>query len=322
MTEALEIFAVLCIAFTVFSVGVSLTLASAGRDGYEVAIIESRYIRRIYDTLIRPRPSGEPVMLPRSGRRRARRTLGRLLARASDRILFADRKGVAILAARTGTDDYLSAYFPPGSRARRYSAAARIPVYGKSLHRLRRAAGFGSGTASIAALTAAAVNAPSDPLKAIAPAGRRIPVRALLEMRDLLLRRGTRIDYESCLSSGSPDLVIMGLTIVGDFRISGAEEQVLAALSSPDAGVVRTAILTLALLRSPLSDTRIRESLARMPASERLSHYRLFVREGYSLSSLRPVLIFEKSVESGLDRAVSDTVQARKRSLARKTVSE
>ncbi len=322
MTEALEIFAVLCIAFTVFSVGVSLTLASGGHDGYEVAIIESRYIHRIYDTLIRPRPSGEPVMLPRSGRRRARRTLGRLLARASDRILFADPKGVAILAARTGVDDCLSARFPPGSRARRYSAAARIPLYGKSLHRVRRAASFGSGTASMAALTAAVANTISDPLGAIASAGRRIPVRDLLEMRDLLIRRGTRIDYEECLSSSSPNLVIMGLTIVGDFRISRAEESVLAAFSSTDAGVVRTAVLTLALLHSPLSDPRIREALARMPTEERLSHYRLFVREGYSLSSLRPVLTFEKSVESGLDRAVSDTVQARKRTLARKTVSE
>lgn len=124
------------------------------------------------------------------------------------------------------------------------------------------------------------------------------------------------LPVRSLLVSGSPLSLLVALRVIARYELSDHTEEVYGVLTSPYGEVRLAAIKTLAAIGATV-DCRVVEATDAMTIAERRDVLRLFLREGYSASSLKPLSDAEARVGSPLaDYAVCRT-SSRKRILVK-----
>ena len=124
------------------------------------------------------------------------------------------------------------------------------------------------------------------------------------------------IPVRSLIVSGSPLSALVALRVIARYELGDHTEEVFGALTSPYGEVRLAAIKALAAIGATV-DCRVVEATDAMTIAERRDVLRVFLREDYSASALKPLSDAEARVGSPLADYVVCRTSSRKRTLVK-----
>ncbi|MBR3800567.1 MAG: hypothetical protein IKK35_02600 [Rikenellaceae bacterium] len=140
-------------------------------------------------------------------------------------------------------------------------------------------------------VTLAALNhSPERCIAILAERERRLSPFDLAEVLMMLKRGLIPVAYQPLLRAEQTNVRLLGLCIVRYFGVTEAEEEIVAAIATPDREVAEAALFTLCALRLRLERDEVQRAAERMSVGERRAWYRHLASEGYSAQAIAHVL--------------------------------